>query len=166
MTRAKLLLPLLLLPFAACSGVKTYELGLHGAPNLNPNEEGQANAVRVKVMCLVGEESAKAFEAAAFDDLWADLIKAQNIVLNGPAQSQFVPPRDARVAVTLKEVPLAVTHIGVVGLFNAPLQGKDRCIIGRDAFGSLELWLHDNVIDTAPPTPAPTPAPAPKQPGS
>lgn len=159
--RVKLLSLLLLLPFAACSGVKTYELGLHGAPGLNPNEDGQANAVRVKVLCLVGEESAKAFQAAAFDDLWAEPIKAQSIGLHGAVQSQYVPPRDVRVAVTLKEIPLAVTHVGVLGLFNNPQQGKDRRVIARQDFGSLELWLHDSVIDDAAP-----PAPSPKQPGS
>lgn len=151
--RATLLLALAL-PFAACSGVKTYELGLHGDARLNPNEENQPNAVRVKVLRLKGEESSKAFVSAPFDALWSDPVTAENVVIDGTPQTLYVPPRDERVPVTLQSVPPEVTHIGVLGLFNNPVTGKDRVVIGRADFGTLEVWLHGNVIDTQAPTAA------------
>lgn len=163
--RATLLLAAMALPFAACSGVATYELALHGDARLNPNDDNQPNAVQVKVLRLKGEESAKAFLNAQFDALWSDPITAENVVVDGTPQKLYVKPQDERVPVSLKSVPAEVSAIGVMGLFNNPLPGKDRVIIMRPDFGTLEVWLHDNVIDTQPPA-APTAAGSGDQPGS
>lgn len=163
--RATLLLAALALPFAACSGVATYELGLHGDARLNPNDDNQPNAVRVKVLRLKGEESAKAFLNAPFDALWSDPITAENVVVDGTPQTLYVPPRDERVPVSLKSVPAEVSAIGVLGLFNNPMPGKDRVAILRADFGTLEVWLHDNVLDTQAPA-APTAPAGGDQPGS
>lgn len=152
--RATSLLLALLLPFAAgCSGVKTYELALHGAADLNPNEEGQPSAVRVKVLRLEGEAAAQAFEQAEFDQVWGEPMTAEGVVTDVPPQTQYVQPRDERVAVVLDKVPPEVTHVGVLGLFNNPVVGKDRLVIGRDDFGELEVWLHGNVMERQPPPP-------------
>jgi len=164
--RATLLLAACVLPFAACSGVKTFELGLHGDTTLNPNEDNQPNAVRVRVLRLVGEESARAFREAPFDALWSDPITAGNVVIDSSPLTLYVPPRKERVTVAVKDVPAKVTHFGVLGLFNSPVTGKDRVVIERGNFDALEVWLHDSVIDTRAPSAAATAPAATGKPGS
>ncbi|HEX6812051.1 MAG TPA: type VI secretion system lipoprotein TssJ [Planctomycetota bacterium] len=171
--RATLLLAVVVLPFAACSGIKNFELGVHGSTQLNPNDDKQPTPVRVKVLRLKGAESADAFRNAAFDDLWGDTITAAGVVVEGQAQYFYVPARNERVPVQLQQVPPEVTHIGVLGLFNTPVLGKDRVLLPRDQFGDVEIWLHESMMDTHAPgttnpeAPKPEPAKAePANPGS
>lgn len=149
--RAQLLLAVLALPFAACSSVKDFELGLHGEPQLNLNEDHQPNDVRVKVVRLKGDESAKAFLQAPFDALWSDPITAENVAVDGASQTIYVRHKDERLVMELKEVQPTVTHIGVLGLFNDPVTGKDRVVLSRDDLGSVDVWLHGNTMDTVAP---------------
>jgi type VI secretion system VasD/TssJ family lipoprotein len=161
MMRATVLLAAVALSFGSCSSVKDYELGLHGSPGLNPNENNRPNPVRVKVLRLKGDESAKAFESADFDDLWVNPMQAKGVVVDGEAQTLDVHPREGRVPLMLKQVPAEVTHVGVLGLFNNPVTGKDRVVLTRDEF-EWDVRLHDSVIEKADPEAAP-PEPAKKQ---
>jgi type VI secretion system VasD/TssJ family lipoprotein len=154
MMRAPLLLAVLALPFAACSSVKNYELGLHGEQQLNLNEDNQPNDVRVKVLRLKGDEAAKAFLQAPFDALWSEPVSAENVAVDGAAQTIYVRHRDERVVLQLKEVQPTVTHIGVLGLFNSPVTGKDRIVLPCADLGSVDVWLHGNTLTTVAPTAA------------
>jgi type VI secretion system VasD/TssJ family lipoprotein len=145
------LLAVAVLPFAACSSIKNFELGVHGSSQLNPNDDKQPTPVRVKVLRLKGQEAAEAFRSAAFDELWSEPVTAAGVMTEGPAQAFYVPPRNERVPVQLQSVPPEVTHIGVMGLFNTPVLGKDRVLVPRDQLGDVEIWLHENVMDTQPP---------------
>ena len=40
---------------AACSSVKSYELGLRGSAGLNPNEDDQPNPVQIDSPCRMTE---------------------------------------------------------------------------------------------------------------
>ena len=50
MVRASASVVGLVLVLAACSGIKSYELGLRGNPDLNKNEDNQPNPVQVRVL--------------------------------------------------------------------------------------------------------------------
>ena len=149
--RVFLLLAVVVLPFAACSSIKDFELGVHGSAQLNPNDDRQPTAVRVKVMRLKGPEAAEAFRNAAFDELWSDPVTAPGVVTEGPPAFFFVPARNERVPILLQAVPPEVTHIGVMGLFNTPVLGKDRILLPRDQLGDVEIWLHESIMDTQAP---------------
>jgi type VI secretion system VasD/TssJ family lipoprotein len=158
MVRASLSLVSLLLVATACSSIKNYELGLRGSADLNKNEDNQPNPVQIRVLRLKGEEAAKVFAAAAFDDLWGKPSDVAGIVLDGPVQSIYVPAEDKRVTIALSEVGPAVTHVGVLGLFNRPESGKERLLLTKDQLGS-DVLLRGSAITLGdgktPPAPAP-----------
>ncbi len=147
-----MLMAVVAMSFAACSSIKTFELGLHGAATLNLNPDKQPNSVRVKVLRLKGEESAKMFTNAPFDELWSDPMTAKGIVIDGTPQTLYVPASDQRVVLTLQSVPPEVTHVGVLGLFNGTTT-EDRVVLTRDELGG-DLWLHDHAISKQPPATA------------
>lgn len=152
MIRASAMLVGVVLSAVSCSGVKNYELGLRGSSNLNPNEDNQPNPVQVKVLQLKGEEAAKAFAGAPFDDLWEKPGDVPGIALHGTVQSTYVQARTDRVAVAVGNVPPEVTHIGLLALFNKADTGKERMVMPRDQIDDADIWLVGSMLGAPDPT--------------
>ena len=161
MIRASALVAALAFGLASCSGIKSYELGLRGSPDLNRNEDNQPNPVQVRVLRLKGDEAAKAFSTASFDELWAKPAEVQGLALEGAVQSVYVPAAEKRTVVQLKEVPPSVTHFGLLGLFNKPETGKERLLLTRDQVDAADVVLQANWLGA--PAGKPAAAPAPRQ---
>lgn len=160
MVRASVSLVVAAFVLAACSSVKSYELGLRGSAGLNPNEDDQPNPVQVRVLRLKGDEAAKVFGEAPFDDLWSKPGDVPGLLLDGAPQSVYVAASDKRIPVALKEVPPQVTHFGLLGLFNKPETGKDRLLVPRDQIDDADVLLIGNTIGAPAPAPAPATSPA------
>jgi predicted component of type VI protein secretion system len=155
------------LSLVACSGVKNYELGLQGTPDLNLNDDKNPTPVQVKVLRLKGDGAVTAFRAASFDALWENAAAVPGIDLQGAVLSEYVPvpptggggtpgaPVDARVVIKLDQVPPEVTHIGVLANFNTAEAGKDRLVIPRDTLGDEDVWLVGSALSATAPAPAP-----------
>lgn len=152
-----LLLTVAVLPLAACSSIKTVEMTLRGHPDQNPNADGEATSVAVRVLRLKGAEAAQAFTDAAFDDVWSDPIKADNVLIDVPPQSLYVRPNSDTVTLTLEKVPPAITHIGVLALFEKPVPQRDRVLLTRDDVYDYEVVVHGYELHKREPGAGPPP---------
>jgi type VI secretion system VasD/TssJ family lipoprotein len=152
MIRASAMLVGVVFAAVSCSGVSSYRLGLRGSPDLNPNEDNQPNPVQVKVLQLKGEEAAKAFGTAPFDELWEKPASVPGIAVHGAVQSTYVQAKTDQVTLTISDVPPEVTHIGLLALFNKADTGKERLVMPRDQIDDADIWLVASMLGAPDPT--------------